>query len=65
MSDANETIYVCPMHPEVRRPAPGTCPKCGMALEPLRPSVPPTGAAEYVCPMHPEIVRSAPGHCPI
>ena len=27
--------YVCPMHPEVRQPGPGTCPKCGMALEPV------------------------------
>ncbi|HLY37385.1 MAG TPA: heavy metal translocating P-type ATPase, partial [Candidatus Binatia bacterium] len=26
--------YVCPMHPEAVRPAPGTCPICGMALEP-------------------------------
>ena len=26
--------YTCPMHPEVRRLGPGTCPKCGMALEP-------------------------------
>jgi Cu+-exporting ATPase len=26
--------YTCPMHPEIRQPAPGTCPKCGMALEP-------------------------------
>lgn len=25
--------YVCPMHPEVRQPRPGECPKCGMALE--------------------------------
>jgi Cu+-exporting ATPase len=30
--------YVCPMHPEVVRDAPGTCPKCGMALEPRTPS---------------------------
>ncbi len=29
------TIYTCPMHPEVRQVGPGTCPKCGMALEPL------------------------------
>lgn len=29
--------YVCPMHPEVRQPGPGTCPKCGMALEPVLP----------------------------
>jgi len=28
------TIYTCPMHPEIRRPAPGNCPICGMALEP-------------------------------
>lgn len=27
-------IYTCPMHPEVRQIGPGTCPKCGMALEP-------------------------------
>ena len=26
--------YTCPMHPEVRQMGPGTCPKCGMALEP-------------------------------
>ncbi len=29
------TIYTCPMHPEIRRPGPGGCPMCGMALEPL------------------------------
>ncbi|HYK02111.1 MAG TPA: heavy metal translocating P-type ATPase [Thermoanaerobaculia bacterium] len=28
------TMYVCPMHPEVRQDHPGACPKCGMALEP-------------------------------
>ena len=28
-------IYTCPMHPEVRQPGPGSCPLCGMALEPL------------------------------
>lgn len=27
-------IYTCPMHPEVRQEGPGTCPICGMALEP-------------------------------
>ncbi|HEY3677088.1 MAG TPA: heavy metal translocating P-type ATPase [Bradyrhizobium sp.] len=27
-------IYICPMHPEVRQAGPGTCPICGMALEP-------------------------------
>jgi len=33
------TIYTCPMHPEVRQIGPGHCPKCGMALEPLMPTV--------------------------
>lgn len=28
------TIYTCPMHPEIEQVGPGTCPKCGMALEP-------------------------------
>ena len=36
-ADAN-AIYTCPMHPEVRQVGPGTCPKCGMALEPLEPT---------------------------
>ena len=27
-------MYTCPMHPEIRQVGPGTCPKCGMALEP-------------------------------
>ena len=27
-------IYTCPMHPEIRQVGPGTCPICGMALEP-------------------------------
>jgi Cu+-exporting ATPase len=65
---SQSAVYTCPMHPEIRQDAPGTCPKCGMALEPLLPpaSPPPAGSAtEYVCPMHPEIVRSAPGNCPI
>src|SRR5437588_154116 len=30
----NETIYTCPMHPEIERDSPGECPICGMALEP-------------------------------
>ena len=30
-----EAIYTCPMHPEIRQVGPGSCPKCGMALEPL------------------------------
>ncbi len=55
--------YTCPMHPEVRQPGPGSCPKCGMALEPVAPVAAAT-RKEWVCPMHPEIVRDAPGDCP-
>ncbi len=33
------TQYTCPMHPQIVRDAPGTCPICGMALEPLMPSL--------------------------
>ena len=32
---AKGTKYTCPMHPEIVRDAPGDCPKCGMALEPM------------------------------
>jgi len=32
------TIYTCPMHPQIRRSEPGSCPICGMALEPLQPA---------------------------
>jgi Cu+-exporting ATPase len=31
-------IYTCPMHPEIRQEGPGSCPICGMALEPDMPS---------------------------
>jgi Cu+-exporting ATPase len=55
--------YSCPMHPEVRSAGPGSCPKCGMALDPASPPV--TPKTEYVCPMHPEVVRDEPGACPI
>jgi len=57
-------IYTCPMDPEVRQEGPGSCPKCGMALEPETVSAPAV-RTEYVCPMHPEIVRDEPGDCPI
>src|SRR5262245_13633101 len=33
------TKYTCPMHPEVVQDHPGACPKCGMALEPMAPSL--------------------------
>jgi Cu+-exporting ATPase len=34
-ADAHDIEYTCPMDPEVRQLGPGSCPKCGMALEPL------------------------------
>lgn len=34
-----EILYTCPMHPEVVQNRPGNCPKCGMALEPVQPSL--------------------------
>ena len=37
------TLYTCPMHPEVVQEGPGSCPKCGMALEPMTPSQEDTG----------------------
>ena len=33
------TMWTCPMHPQIRRDAPGSCPLCGMALEPEAPSL--------------------------
>jgi len=33
------TVYTCPMHPEIRQDHPGNCPKCGMTLEPMLPSL--------------------------
>jgi len=57
-------VYICPMDPEVRESKPGSCPICGMALEPEN-ALPQPDITEYVCPMHPEIVRSEPGDCPI
>jgi Cu+-exporting ATPase len=37
-SSAAAGKYTCPMHPEVVQDGPGTCPKCGMALEPMQPT---------------------------
>lgn len=60
----DERIYTCPMHPEVQKTGPGSCPECGMALEPILPAGPQI-RTEWTCPMHPEIIRDEPGSCPI
>lgn len=53
--------YTCPMHPEIVTSKPGSCPKCGMALEAI---VSINLATEYFCPMDPEVVSDKPGSCP-
>ncbi|WP_415405979.1 heavy metal translocating P-type ATPase [Sulfurovum sp. CS9] len=35
VDDKTTAIYTCPMHPEIQQKGPGTCPICGMALEPM------------------------------
>ncbi len=51
------------MCPGVVSEAPGSCPKCGMALERAMPAAP-QRKVEYTCPMHPEVVQEGPGSCP-
>jgi hypothetical protein len=34
-TDAGETLWTCPMHPQIIRTEPGFCPICGVALEPM------------------------------
>src|SRR4030065_120691 len=57
-------IYNCPMHPEIRQPGPGACPKGGMALEPAGAPVQ-SSRSGYVRPMQPQIGRDARRECPI
>ena len=59
----NSNMYICPMHLEIRQEGPGSCPKCGMALEPETISASAT-KTEYTCPMHPEVIQDHPGSCP-
>ena len=70
--DHPETVWSCPMHPEVLSDDEGRCPRCGMSLE-ERPGTPAelhkvhgvqAEPGQYTCPMHPEIVSDEPGRCP-
>ncbi len=62
--------YTCPMHPEVVQNKPGSCPECGMNLEPREVESKHDHqqmehvAVEYTCLMHPKVVQSEPGSCP-
>ena len=49
-------VYICPMDPEIEEDQPGSCPICGMALEPAgAPTL--EMRTEFTCPMHPEAVQ--------
>ena len=56
-------FYTCQMHQDIQQDHPGDCPKCGMALERLAPTIT-QSKTQYICPMHPEIVRDEPDDCP-
>ena len=58
---AGSTRYTCPMHPEIVRDAPGTCPKCGMTLIPILEAIP--RAAALSCTTMRNINQAEPGFC--
>ncbi|TWU50653.1 Cation efflux system protein CusB precursor [Rubripirellula tenax] len=67
--ESGETIYTCPMHPQIRQNEPGNCPICAMKL------VPAAGSAKhekarasderFICPMMCTPPSSEPGRCPV
>ncbi|MCB1215337.1 MAG: copper-translocating P-type ATPase, partial [Deltaproteobacteria bacterium] len=50
------------MHPEIKQSKPGSCPKCGMALE--SEALPSQAKVLWTCPMHPEVLQEKSGFCP-
>jgi len=62
-ASTSDAAYICPMCEGVQSDTPADCPRCGMALEPNRPSGP-TSKTVYTCPMHPEVEQDKPGSCP-
>jgi len=73
MPGAAKVEYTCPMHPEVVQDKPGSCPRCGMNLEPQETKPEHThdhqpmnhdAAVQYTCPMHPQVIQDKPGSCP-
>jgi P-type Cu+ transporter len=61
---AHKKKYFCPMCDGVESDKPGSCPKCGMALE-QNPTFRAPAKTIYTCPMHPQIQQDRPGNCPI
>lgn len=55
--------YFCPMCAGIGSDKPGECPKCGMALELVKPELAESRTV-YTCPMHPEVEQNEPGTCP-
>ncbi len=66
MNKNTATEYTCPMHPEVVQNEPGSCPKCGMFLQPREKPADASSetSVKYTCPMHPEVIQDEPGSCP-
>lgn len=60
-STKHNSAYICPMCPDVHQQTPGSCPHCGMALEPSNPI---KSVTKYTCPMHPDVIQDHPGNCP-
>jgi cation transport ATPase len=48
MQGPKDAIYTCPMHPQIEQVGPGTCPICGMALEPKDVAVVEGPSEEYL-----------------
>lgn len=63
-----ESLYQCPMHPEVVDSRPGECPICGMDLMPVRKEAPSSAEREilyWYAPMDPTYIRDEPGLSPM
>nr|WP_321409139.1 heavy metal-binding domain-containing protein [uncultured Carboxylicivirga sp.] len=66
--EESQTVYTCPMHPEVMQYESGDCPTCGMKLVEklgdMEHSTMQMTDSIYTCPMHPKVVKHEPGSCP-
>ncbi len=70
--DHPDTVWSCPMHPDVVSDEKGRCPECGMFLEERRGTPEErhqvygnhAEPGQYTCPMHPEVVSDEAGRCP-